>query len=334
MTETLKRSTQGAALERLKHRTVIPVLGIPVSFESNDPTVTAAAEDAFGAWRVVEQAPRLISDVRMTFRIHVEEGDEGVDAHAPLRYLKPDFTRVILRTPNSIGIADAARRESILYATRGLVGDRQHFRYGVLEALTLAVLTKLDRQPLHAACIAKNDTALLLAGPSGSGKSTLAYAAAHAGYAVLSEDCVNVQMEPRLRVWGMPGWLHLPVEAASHFDELKGRKPSLIANGKEKLAIPVADIGAAPSLPVAQRAGICMIERRAGGTVALETLDPKALQKAMLSNLDTGLDVSADTIGECVRLLASHGGWRLHLGDDPRSALEPIGRMFEVLAGN
>jgi hypothetical protein len=312
----------------------MPVLGINVTFESNDAAPIAVAEDAFGTWRAVEQAPRLISTHKVSFRIHVEEGDEGSGDHTVLRYRKPDFTRVILQTPLSVGVADAARREAVLYTTRGFVEDRQHFRYGALEALTFAVLTKLDRQPLQAACIARGETALLLAGRTGTGKSTLAYAAAHEGYAILAEDRVNIQMDPRLRVWGTPGWLHLPVDALRHFPELEGREPALRVNGTEMIAIRVADLEASPVLPVAQRAGICVIERGDGDDVGFETLDAGRLQKVMTQQIEPGFDAFAETIGDAIRMLTAHGGWRLRLGSDPRKAMKHIAAMFEVLGGN
>jgi hypothetical protein len=316
---------------RLDQQLSLPVLGIHVVFESNDPIIIGIAEDAFGAWRVLENAPRLLSELRVRVRVLVENGDETAPGgHSPITYKQPDHLRVILRTTGTVGVADAARREALLYTTPALVADRQHFRYGVLEALVLAVLTKLDRLPLHAACIARGDTALLLAGPSGTGKSTLAYAAARAGYKVLSEDYVNVQLEPRLRVWGMPGFLHVPPEAAAHFAELAGIKPSLMANGKQKLAISIAQIGALPALPVAQRAGICVLERT-GEHPAIQTLDSAALQEALTTRLDPGFDRFAENIGECVRLLCGHGGWKLRIGPDPQESLDFINSMFDAL---
>jgi hypothetical protein len=314
----------------LRHSVTLPVLGVPVTFESNDAAIIAIANDAFGAWRVLEQAPRLIEESGVRYRVQVESGDEGVVEHAEIDYHQPDDGRVVLRTAGTVGVADAGLRDIVLYTTTALVADRQHFRYGVLEALTLAVLTRLDRQPLHAACITRGETALLLTGRSGAGKSTLAFAAARSGFRVLSEDYVNVQMEPRLRVWGMPGYLHLPVEAARHFPELTTARPTLMANGKQKIAISLLDFGALPQLPVAQRAGICVLEPGADRP-ALETLDADTLEHAMTDRLDAGFDVFADTIGPAIRLLAGHGGWKLQLGDDPAAALPFIEEMFEIL---
>jgi hypothetical protein len=274
----------------------------------------------------------LIEEAGVRYRAQVEPGDEGEDEHAPILYRQPDAARVVLRTPGSVGIADAGLRDIILYTTTTLVADRQHFRYGVLEALTLAVLTRLDRQPLHAACITRGDVALLLTGRSGAGKSTLAFAAASAGFRVLSEDYVNIQMEPRLRVWGMPGYLHLPMEAARHFPALSTARPTLMANGKHKIAISLLDLGALPPLPVAQRAGICVLQAGEAGP-ELETLDAEALEHAMTDRLDPGFDVFAETIRDAIRLLAGHGGWKLRLGDDPAAAMPLIEEMFDVLEG-
>jgi len=324
------RKAPGPRLDQHAH---IPVLGIRIAFESNDAAVIGVADEAFGAWRVLDNAPRLLSDVRMRFRILVEEGEAGTSGeHVRITYWQPDQMRVILRAGGTVGVADAARRESVLYTSRAAIADRQHFRYGILEALTLAVLTRLDRAPLHAACIARGETALLLAGGSGSGKSTLAYAAARAGYKVLSEDYVNVQLEPRLRVWGMPGFLHLPPESAALFPELENTVPALLANGKLKLAVPLSQLGAVPALPVAQRAGICVLERT-DGAASLETLEARLLQEALLHRLDPGFDIFAEKISEAVRMLAGQGGWKLRVGKDPQQALDQIESVFGVLSG-
>jgi len=319
----------------LDRKTTIPILGIPVTFESNDERVVELAEDAFGAWHSVEHAPRLISDFRVRFRIHVEQDGEETEqsGHAPIIYRTPDHPRTFLRTRGSMGVADAARREAVLYTTTSLIADSQHFRYGVLEALTLSVLTRLDRQPLHAACLVRGETALLIAGPSGSGKSTLAFAAARAGYGVLAEDYVNIQLTPRLRVWGMPGYLHLPLESARFFPELRDAQPTLMANGKEKIAISIAEVGAAPDVPVALRAAVCVLAPEKGEEPVLETLDAESLQTALIANLDPGFDLFAETIGECIRMLVSQGGWRLRIGSDPDRSLEKIDAMFEILGG-
>jgi hypothetical protein len=331
-----QRSETGLTLldheDALTHGAVIPVLGIRVTFESNDAQVIEVVEEAFHAWHNVEHSPRLISDISARFHIHVEAGDESEPGHhVEVRTRSPDLPRTLLGSARSVGIADAARREAVLYTTTGLVRDTHHFRYNVLEALTFGVLTRLDRMPLGAACITKGDTALLLAGSGGSGRSTLAYTAARAGYGVLSEERVTVQLEPRLRLWGTPGWLHLPVDATDHFEELAGRGPDLVVRGTPRIAIRTGSLDALPTMPVAQRAAVCVLAPAMEDEPTLETLGSDELQEAMIAGLDPSADLFSDSIGDSIAVLAGHGGWRLRVGSDPHRALDHINAMFDVL---
>jgi len=319
--------------DALRHGVVIPVLGIRVTFESNDARVLETVDEAFHAWPLVEHSPRLISDVAVRVRVHVQTADESPSGdHAPIRVRTPDLPRTLIATSGSMGIADAARREALLYVTTGLVRDTHHFRHNVLEALTMGVLTRLDRMPLGAACITRGDTALLLAGAGRSGRSTLAYAAARAGYGVLAEDLVAVQLEPRLRLWGTPGWVHLPLDAADHFKELDGSEPDLVVNGTPRIAIRTDSLDALPAVPVAQRAAVCVLAPALDDAPPLEMLDGNALQEAMIAGLDPSADLFADTIGDAISVLAGHGGWRLRTGPDPLVSLGHIDAMFELLA--
>lgn len=315
---------------RLDRVFTIPVLGVPVRYETNDEAVVLAAEEAFGAWRVAEHVPQLLSEERVRVRIFVDEGKESRAHHTPITYRMPDPDRVVFWTRGSIGISDVARRDATAYVTRELVRDTAHFRYGILEAMTLAVLTQLDRQPVHAAAITRDQAGLLLAGPSGTGKSTLTYAATRHGFRVLAEDMVYVQMRPRLRVWGLPGHLHLPATARKHFPELESSLPTLLANGKEKIAINLRALGALPDMPVAPRAGICVLTRP-GGAPKLETLSGDELTDLMTSRLEPGFDVFAETVVPAIEMLARYGGWRLSLGDDPEDAIPFLHEMFAAI---
>lgn len=332
MTEPEPRTDPLQREVRLERTVTIPVLGVPVRYASNDEAVILAAEEAFGAWHVAEHVPQLLSEQRVTVRIFVEEGSESGGDHSPITYRMPDPDRVLVRTPGSIAVADVARRDATAYVTRELVNDRAHFRYGILEAITLAILTQLDRQPVHAAAITRDQAGLLLAGPSGTGKSTLTYAATKHGFKVLAEDMVYVQMHPRLRVWGLPGHLHLPAAARRHFPELASSLPTLLANGKEKIAINLRAANALPEMPVAPRAGICVLARHSGPP-SLEMLSGDVLTDLMTARLEPGFDVFAETVVPAIEMLARFGGWRLHLGDDPADAIPLVEEMFGEIEG-
>lgn len=312
-------------------RLELPVLGVAVSFETNCREILAVAEEAFGAWRVVASVPGLAATERVRVRLVLHEGHEGGERPVPLYVRMPDAERVLIGTPGSLALTDPSRREAVAYVTRELVQDRDHFRYGVLEALTLALVTRLDRQPLHAAALVRDGRGLLLAGPSGSGKSTLAYAAARAGYQVLAEDVVFLQQCPRLRVWGMPGFLHLSPEARAHFPELAGRRPVRLANGKLKIAVDLRASAAAAPLPLLEHARICLLARHRAATPTLARLPPEAVEREIASWGESGFDLFRDTIGAGVRQLACGGGWRLALGPEPRQAVALLQTIFDTI---
>jgi hypothetical protein len=304
----------------------LPVMGIPVRFETDARAVMAAVDDAFGAWRgaAVDDAWAEAAPVRVRIRL-VAGAAEG---HAPLRQ-RWAGSRMRVRAGESRGVADIARRTAVARVTPGLLRDREGFRAGVLEALTLWMLTALDRQPLHAAALERDGAVLLLAGPSGVGKSTLVYAAVRAGLRVLTEDCAFLQGGPAPRVWGMPGSVHLLPDAVRWFPELAGAAPALRANGKTKIGIDLRAAGAAAPLRGVERVGICLLAR--GPQPALEMLPPHAVEAGLTGRLEPGFDRFAATLGDPVRRLAARGGWRITLPASPHDAVPLLHRMFDEL---
>lgn len=313
----------------LRHRTRIPVLGIPVDFLSNAAAIIEAAETSFGGWKVLNRAPALVEAEPVTIRLIVHAGDEGPADHAPLRHRVLSDHRILFGSPGSMGYADPGRRESVAFVTPRLVADREHFRYSLLEALTLATLTPLDRQPLHAAALVRDGAAVVMAGPSGVGKSTLAYVAARHGFGVLAEDTVHLQSVPRLRLWGLPGYLHIRADAAERFPELRDRHPRLLANGREKIAVDARRLGSLPPRPVVERGVFCLLARE-GGPARLDPLDPDHVLQHLLDNLEPGFDLFADTLSEPLSRLLQGGAWRLHLSSEPAEALPLIERLLAL----
>ena len=146
-----------------------PVLGIPVRFESNSEAVIRAAEESFGVWRCIADRPELIAAVSARVRLFVQDGNEGTDGHASLRYRWPDPDRMLVSTPGSFGVAEVNRYEAYAFVTTSLVADTAHFQYGILEAMALVLVTGADRHPIHAATVSREGAAVLLCGASSSG---------------------------------------------------------------------------------------------------------------------------------------------------------------------
>jgi hypothetical protein len=305
----------------------LPVMGIPVRFETDAPAVMDVVDDAFGAWADAESDPAW-TGAPVRVRIRVAGGEEDADGPPRLRQHWAG-ERMWVRAGGSRGVADLARRAALARVTPAFVADREPFRHAMLEGLTLWMLTALDRQPLHAAALERDGAVLLFAGHSGVGKSTLVYAAMRAGLRVLTEDCAFLQGGPVPRVWGMPGFVHLLPDAVRWFPELAGAAPVLRANGKAKIAVDLRAAGAAAPARGVERVGICLLAR--GPMPSLEMLPPHAVEAGLTLRMEPGFHRFAATIGEPIRRIAARGGWRLTLPASPHDAIPLLHRLFDEL---
>jgi hypothetical protein len=303
-----------------------PVLGIPIRYESDSPEVLAVAEEAFGCWSAAAPADHWADARPVTVRVHVVPGPEPREHPVTVGARVHGLSALSLRAPGVRGFAHAGRRVAAARITTAMLKQRAQFRYAVLEAMTLFIVTTLDRQPVHAAAVMRGGTALLLAGPSGVGKSSLAYAALRAGLEVLSEDCIFLQEAPVPRAWGLPGFVHLHPDAARWFPELRDVSARVHNAGDLKLAVPSR--GAVAGV---ERAGICLLRR--GAEPRLERLPPAEIERAFVENLEQGFDLFADRIGPRVHRLAEHGGWRFTLPSSPVEAVPWLLRMLDALDG-
>lgn len=310
----------------LRYAVELPVLGVPVRFESNVADALEVVEQVYGQWRVLVARPDLLGEGRALVRIMVQAGDEN-DGGNRISSRLPDKDRLLLHTSGSVALADARDLNAIAYVTRQcLLAD--HFRNGFLDALTLFLVTALDRHPVHAAAVVRGGAALLLAGRSGVGKSTLAYVAHRAGCGLLSEDTTYVQSSPKLRVWGLGGAIFLPSSAREHFPEVAAFPTVERVNGDWKTAVPAVR-SHKPGSVVCERMGICVLERAAGPS--LETLLPGAVAERLGSGLEPGFDRFADTTGQVLERVASGGAWQLGLSERPQDNVKHLRRMFAHL---
>ena len=312
----------------LRHAWSAPVLGVPVRLRSNAESVIAAAEASFGAWHALKARPDLVEARSADVRLVVHDGYAGP---AGVEYRRPDPRTVVLLGAGGGGYADASTGTALAYVSPAAVAEVEQFRYLVLEALVLFLLTGRDRHPVHASAAVRDGVAVLFAGAGGLGKSTLAYAASRAGWTVLSDDVVYVQSAPVWRIWGGPGARsYVPPDAARFFPELRALTPELRANGRERLAVTRASV--AP--PVCERAVLCLLERGRGGgsSPRLEPIAADAAMAVLAHAPESGFDVFAEQARERLTPLAARA-WRLCLGDDPRDVVPLLERAVQGAGG-
>jgi hypothetical protein len=231
--------------------------------------------------------------------------------------------RLDLSGPGARGHADAVQRSASCAVSEAFLCSPQRLREQVLEPLVLFMATRNGRTPIHASGFIVDDFAVLLAGPSGAGKSCLAHAADKAGYAVLSDDTVYVEQDPRLRVWGMPGAAHLlPDDTAGV--AFAGQR---LRAGRLKNVVPLRS--ASGNAPVSSgRAALCVLARgtepalrRIGAHDALARLEP----------LDSGFDLIRERVRDACAALAAKGAWELTLSQDPAAAIRLLAESAPLL---
>jgi hypothetical protein len=286
----------------------LSVMAKPVWIRSGDPALLSAAAAACGDWRRTEGADG--PPIQMTL-----EAVEGPCAGPP--EISVEGMRLTMTGSGVEGGADALALNAWCKVPRTLLDQPARLAGEVIDTLLLFLLARSGRVPLHAAGILFDQTAVLLAGASGSGKSTLSLAAAARGLQILSDDTVYIQLQPRLRIWGLPRPIHVfPADAPGFIGEIRLRA------GKLKTAVPAP---AWTEPPVAERAAVVLLER--GDQVRLEPVEPSVAARS-LSRLESGFDLLAQESAEAVAAVTAGGAWRLTLTRDPGAAIEALSRAF------
>jgi hypothetical protein len=295
-------------------RTRLPIMGVPVVFESDSPQVLETVESALGGWRLLDYRRALIARLERPPHIRLVLGPED-STSADVAVKSPAPERLEVDGPGVRGRADGGSLSAECTLAPSLLHDRYRFEEHVLTPLTLFLVTRCDRQPLHAAAIARNGAVTLLAGPSGTGKSSLAYAALRSGWSALADDAVYLETTPFAHVWTRPARLHLPADARAHFPELADRALVRRENGKMKIPVDLPGTWPAALSPF-ERATLCLIQR-ADGDASAEATDAATVIGAIVGGLDPGFDVFRSTLAPALRAVVHERAWIVRTGPDP-----------------
>ena len=195
------------------------------------------------------------------------------------------------------------------FVSQKTAADHAWFRFYFLETMAHMLLAQRWVMPVHAACVARDGTGVLLCGLSGAGKSTLAWACARAGWTYVTDDgtWLLTQMEDRTAL-GRCRSIRFRENAADLFPELGEYISRARPNGK--ISIEVA-LDAFPHIRTASRC-------RVGAVVLLDRRD--------------GVETSAQPVAaaEAIERLLRDMPW---YGDDVRAMYErTAGRLLEVPA--
>lgn len=238
--------------------------------------------------------------------------------------IRADSARLTLRGRGVTGRAEIGQGFAECTVSIEYLADPVALRDEVLEPLVLILLTQRDRTPLHASAFVADGVAILLAGRTGMGKSCLARAADAAGFQVLSDDTVYVQLVPRLTVWGWPVAAHLLPQDAS---DLTG--PTRLRGGRVKHV--VAFRSASQAAIACDRPVLCLLSRANDGRARLGPI-PAAEVEERLWPLDEGFDLLPGPIARALARLSAGGAWDLGLSADPADAIRLLAANLPRLA--
>lgn len=309
----------------------VAIFGIPVRYRSNSSVVIAQVERALTVWRslppeLVEPGPPAIVDLV----VHpIGPGDPAVSTRGRLIFRAHGDT-FLAADGGSILMAQLAGGRAMGFLTPELLDDEANLRHNVIECLGFLLANDRDRTPIHAAGIARDGRAILLAGPSTAGKSTLCYAAVRAGFDLLSEDTVCVSLAGRRRIWGHPGPIHLLPDAPRLFPELAGLPPRVRANGKIKLAVELPAAGTGRCITHADSAVVCFVERGPGQGSTLRRVDSARALAALADPRESGFDLFAARAPAVAEVLVEGGAYCLTVGSDLSQAVALLARLAET----
>jgi hypothetical protein len=140
-------------------------------------------------------------------------------------------------------ICDLNAGFAFAWLTEDAIRHPSYIRYHFLEAVALILIATSYATPIHAACVSRYGSGLLLCGDSGAGKSTLAYACARSGWLFTSDDSSYLKHNSHeIRIVGNSHQLRFRPSARDLFPELQGRSVTPRAEGKPSIEVPTAEL--------------------------------------------------------------------------------------------
>jgi len=198
-------------------------LGYPLRIRTNSREVLQALDETWSGSRQEYDCPPV------DFDVVVESGPAtGNPEHRARGHIYS-----VVSDPSNFAQIDMDRMSGAFFLSDATASDYPAVRWLYVESLAYMVLCQHYVVPLHAACLARGDFGVLLAGPGGSGKTTLAFAGALAGWTFVSDDCVFLVVDGDTRtVIGQPRQARFRMSAPEIFPELQRSVARARPNGK------------------------------------------------------------------------------------------------------
>lgn len=217
-----------AAAERLTYSQYVSFAGKPLLVRSNSIVILSHAASFFLPWKTGAMNEPAAAELNLIQRndgcgrVESSPWFRGRGYFALARFTDGDAVWFNLRTRRVRGFfSDAA------------IADESRWQKDILPAIVGVLAATMSVTPVHAACLAKNGSGVLLAGRSGVGKSTLAVTMGQLGYGYLCDDWTYLTgSQNGLSAWSLPVPVKLLPEASHYFHELIGYPCARSLNGE------------------------------------------------------------------------------------------------------
>ncbi len=305
------------------------LMGEALLFQTNHPLLLESANESFGRFPACPpDTPRPLIARLFVSEPHAPE-TEGT--HPLPVYHTQEHLFHIQVGENNFAVVDMPKGFAFGLVTPGMAHDRAFVRVTFIEAMCLSMLgLARSFSNLHAACVVKNGTSIILQGRNNTGKSTLAYACARRGYQVLAEDVVHVKVRPEeVTLWGSPWKLHLLTDAPRFFPELSPLTPALQINGEWKLEVDLENRFPG-STTVQAKPGLIMMAVR--GTSGPTRVEPVSRSEAMDHSeiVWPWQNGWTDDLELGTQSLLDRGVYRLHINGSPDEAVDALDELLET----
>ncbi len=249
-------------LHPLPSVTTFNPLGQALELATDSSEITDTAAALWGRY------PKLSGAPPVRLRVAVSSRDAQTFPQPALPRGQEHLVSIV-HGPGNFAVADLAQCFGFAGLTRDVARDHEYTAYHFLEPLAYLLLAARNLTILHAACIALNGRAILLAGGSGAGKTCLSYACARRGWTFLSGDaCQFERGAPDGTVIGRPFAIRFRESARQLFPELSRYPACHRLNGKLDIDPPVDDLNIATGLQ-AKASAIVFLERHPGARPAM-----------------------------------------------------------------
>lgn len=285
----------------LPYSTTFFPAGFPLLLRTNSPHVLEALDETWGHYQKEFDRPPI------RIQVLVQEGGEaaGTPTHRAFGHLYG-----VVSDPFNFAIADLRELSCAIYLSAKTAADHPLARWFYLESMAYMLLAQRYLVPVHAACIARGDSGILLCGASGAGKSTLSFACARAGWTYVSDDCTWLLPGDGNRMaLGRSHQARLRDDAANLFPEVAGYLPSSHPNGKLSLEVPMNAYSHSPRCTVD---GLVFLDRGPGTAPRLQRIpSAEAVDRLLTDSPFYGDEVQARH-EEAVRQFLAVPSWRLY----------------------